>query len=85
MLAQAAVHYDPEVELPEGVPVWLVHGSGDTQVDPEHSRPLACTGSPDLVRLIEVEDDHSLHDLTSGGKLVEIVRELASSALPQES
>ena len=53
-------------------------------VDPEHSRRLARTGSPDLVRLIEVEDDHSLHELTSGGKLVAIVRELASSALPEE-
>ncbi len=84
LLAQAAVYYDPAVELPEGVPVWLVHGSGDTLVDPEHSRRLARTGSPDLVRLIEVEDDHSLHDLTSGGKLVKIVRDLASGASPEE-
>ena len=27
LLAQAALRYDPEARLPEGVDVWLVHGS----------------------------------------------------------
>jgi len=78
LLAQAAVHYDPAARLPEGVRVWLVHGLGDTLVDPEDSRRLAATGSPELVRLLEVEDDHPLSETTQSGRLVELVRELVS-------
>jgi predicted esterase len=78
LLAQAAVHYDPEARLPEGVRVWLVHGLGDTLVDPGDSRKLAATGSPELVRLLEVEDDHPLSETTSSGRLVGLVRELVS-------
>lgn len=80
LLAQAAVHYDPDASLPEGVRVWIVHGLRDTLVDPEDSRKLARTGSPDLVRLIEVDDDHPLQETTSSGRLLEIVQELASPA-----
>jgi predicted esterase len=39
LLAQAAIHYDPEARLPEGVRVWLVHGLDDTLVDPEDRKP----------------------------------------------
>jgi hypothetical protein len=78
LLAQAAVHYDAGASLPTGVRVWLVHGLADTLVDPEDSRKLAATGSPELVRLLEVDDDHPLSETTSSGRLVEIVRELVS-------
>ena len=78
LLAQAAIHYDAEACLPESVRVWLVHGRGDTLVDPEDSRRLAATGSPELVRLLEVDDDHPLSDLTGSGRLVELVQELVS-------
>jgi CubicO group peptidase (beta-lactamase class C family) len=79
LLAQAAVKRDPRVRLPEGVPVWLVHGRRDDIVDPEDSRALAQTGTASLVRLIEVDDDHPLHATVRGGRLSELVRELASA------
>ena len=78
LLAPAAFHYDPQARLPEGVRVWLVHGIGDTLVDPDESRRLASTGTPELVRLLEVDDDHPLSDTTKSGRLVEIVRELVA-------
>lgn len=80
LLAQAAVKRDPRARLPEGVPVWLVHGRHDDIVDPEGSRALAQTGTAHLVRLIEVDDDHPLHATVRGGRLVKLVRELASAA-----
>ena len=78
LLAQAAIHYDPEACLPDDVPVWLVHGSRDTLLPLEHSRRLAATGDAERVRLIEVDDDHPLHDSVASGALVGWVRELAS-------
>ncbi len=80
LLAQAALRRDPGASLPRGVRVWLVHGLGDEIVEPEDSRRLARTGSPELVRLLEVDDDHSLRGLVASGELVGIVRDLA--ALP---
>lgn len=77
LLAQAALRIDPRAELPAGVRVWLVHGLRDSIVDPEDSRRLAGTGSPELVRLLEVDDDHALHRLVASGELVDIVRALA--------
>lgn len=78
LLAQAALRYDSEARLPEDVPVWLVHGLRDDLVDPEDSRRLARTGSPALVRLFEVDDDHPLQAFVRSGDLVERVRELAA-------
>jgi hypothetical protein len=79
LLAQAALKRDPGARLPEGVSVWLVHGRRDHIVDPEDSRALAQTGTASLVRLIEVDDDHPLHATVSGGRLPELVRELANA------
>jgi alpha/beta superfamily hydrolase len=76
LLAQAALRQGLSPFLPEGVPVWLVHGVHDDVVDIEDSRTLARTGTPALVRLIEADDDHSLHGMVGSGRLVEIVREL---------
>jgi alpha/beta superfamily hydrolase len=82
LLAQAAQHFGLAPQLPEGVCVWLVHGSGDDVVDIADSRALARSGTPGLVRLIEVDDDHSLHRMVDSGRLVELVRQLARQAAP---
>jgi len=80
LLAQAALRVSSQARLPEGVPVWLVHGTRDVVVDPEDSRRLAATGSADLVRLLEVDDDHRLQATVESGRLLELVRELAALA-----
>lgn len=79
LLAQAALHYDASARLPDDVTVWLVHGQGDDIVDPDESRRLARTGTPQRVRLIEVEDDHPLHRSVADGLLVEWVRAIAAA------
>lgn len=76
LLAQAALRMDLPCELPEGVPVWIVHGTGDDLVDPEESRRLAATGSEDQIRLIEVDDDHPLRTSVANGSLVDWVHGL---------
>jgi len=77
LLAQAAVRIGKRTTIPEGRRVWIVHGTQDEVVDINDSRTLARTGSPSLVRLIEVDDDHSLHAMVADGRLVELVRKLA--------
>ena len=77
LLAQAALRYDPQARLPEGVPVLLVHGLRDKLLDVEDSRQLARTGSADMVRLVEVDDEHDLSGLCESGRLVELVHETA--------
>jgi predicted esterase len=84
LLAQAALRRDPSARLPEGVPVWIVHGLRDELIDVEESRALARSGSPERVRLLEVDDDHALHGLVASGDLVLRVRELAA-AVRQEA
>jgi alpha/beta superfamily hydrolase len=79
LLAQAARHYGLAAVLPEGVPVWLVHGRGDDVVEIEESRALARFGT-DLVRLMEVDDDHSLHGMVASGQLIAVIRELFETA-----
>jgi alpha/beta superfamily hydrolase len=80
LLAQAALRRNAPAELPPDVPVWLVHGLRDEQIDIEDSRRLAATGSPERVVLHEVDDDHSLHETVRSGRLVELVHNLAESA-----
>lgn len=81
LLAQAARHYDETVSLPEGVTVWLVHGTGDTLLAPSESRDLAATGSPDRVKYIEVDDDHPLRKHATDGSLVQWVRDVHAADL----
>ncbi len=78
LLAPAVFHYPVPRHLPPGVPVWIVHGRNDTVVRIEDSRQLANTGSPELVRLIEVDDDHALNRTVQQSELVRLVRELAA-------
>ena len=77
LLAQAALRYDPQARLPQGVPVTLVHGLRDELIRIEDSRQLASTGSADMVRLVEVDDEHDLSGLCESGRLIELVRETA--------
>ncbi len=78
LLAQAAEHFGLRPQLPDGVPIWIVHGSRDDVVDPDDSRRLAAAGSPKWVRWIEVDDDHSLNASVESGALVDWVRELSA-------
>ncbi len=77
LLAPAALRRSPEQRLPQGLRIWLVHGTRDEVIDPQDSRRLAETGSADQVRLIEVDDDHSLHESIRNGMLLDWVRQLA--------
>jgi hypothetical protein len=79
LLAQAALRYDENARLPEGVPVTLVHGTRDRVVPIEDSRRLARSGTEGLVRLMEVDDEHRLGGLLESGRLVEIILEMAGS------
>lgn len=74
LLAQAAVKMRLRPELPEGVPVLLVHGLRDEVVPIEHSRQLARSGSPRLVELVETDDTHGLGQLVREGELERLVR-----------
>ncbi|MBX3468641.1 MAG: hypothetical protein KF878_17340 [Planctomycetes bacterium] len=76
LLAQASARFDPNLRLPEGVRVLLVHGTRDDVIDIEGSRRLARTGTPGLVRLVEVDDGHRLGTLLEGERLADLVREV---------
>jgi dienelactone hydrolase len=76
LLAQAALRQGLRARLPAGVPIWLVHARGDDVVPIADSRKLARTGTPGLVRLVEVDDDHALHSFTTSGGLVAAVEDL---------
>lgn len=76
LLAQAGIKLGVCEELPAEVPVLLVHGTRDEVVDPEHSRRLARTGSPRLVRLAELDDAHRLDRLVVEDRLADLVREV---------
>lgn len=78
LLAQAAFRMGTRRSLPEDRVVWLVHGTNDEVVDIDDSRQLARTGTSALVRLIEVDDDHSLHAMVADGRLVDLVRACAN-------
>jgi alpha-beta hydrolase superfamily lysophospholipase len=79
LLAQAALRRGQPAALPAGVTVWLVHGTRDAIIDVEDSRVLARSGSPDRVRLIEVDDVHALHTTVEDGRLVAWIEELAAT------
>ena len=79
LLAQAAFRMGSRRGLPDNRVVWIVHGTQDEVVDIEDSRRLARTGTPSLVRLVEVDDDHSLHAMVADGRLVDLVRACAQA------
>jgi hypothetical protein len=75
LLAPAAAKLGLANRLPEGLPITVVHGLRDDIIPLDDSRALAATGSPDLVRLIEVDDDHRLQSLVDSGRLADLVVE----------
>ena len=78
LLAQAAVRRGQSPVLPPDVPIWIVHGRSDGLIDPADSRLLAGSGSPSWVRLLEVDDDHALHQSVESELLIDWVRDLAA-------
>lgn len=78
LLAPAVGHFGVEPRIPEGVRVTLVHGTRDEICPVEWSRALARTGSPSLVRLVEVDDEHRLGSLLGGDALADFVRALGA-------
>ena len=80
LLAQASARFDTTLVLPEHVPVLLVHGTRDDVIDIEGSRRLARTGTPGLVRLLEVDDGHRLDSLVATDRLADLVREVGALA-----
>jgi predicted esterase len=84
LLAQAAASYLDEPALPPGVRVWVVHGTRDELVDIAESRRLAETGSAELVKWIEVDDDHPLRELVGSGALADLVKGLHAAATTAE-
>lgn len=80
LLAPAAERLGVPNRLPEGVAVTIVHGVHDDVVPLEHSHALAATGTPALVRLIEVDDGHRLQTLLDTGALADHVRDTFRAA-----
>ena len=78
LLAQAAIKRGLTTTLPREIPIWIVHGTGDTVVDVEDSRKLAADNSREEVKYIELDDDHSLHASTANGSLLDWVRSIAT-------
>lgn len=83
LLAQAGLRFGLPSHLPRGVPVWIVHGLRDEIIDPADSRRLAAAGDPRHVRLLEIDDDHSLSSSVREHRLLDWVRALASAGPPE--
>lgn len=80
LLAPAVAELGVPLRLPDDLPVWIVHGTGDDVVPVVSSLTLARSGTPALVRFLEVNDDHRLSRTVASGRLVALVRELARRA-----
>ncbi|NKC12829.1 MAG: hypothetical protein GKR94_11695 [Gammaproteobacteria bacterium] len=77
-LAQAAVRRGMPLQLPIKSPVYIVHGLRDEVVNIDDSRKLYAANAGSHVRLIEVDDDHSLHASATNGALITWIEELAA-------
>ncbi|HVU04435.1 MAG TPA: YqiA/YcfP family alpha/beta fold hydrolase, partial [Polyangiaceae bacterium] len=74
LLAPAHRHYGVPETIPNGVSVVLVHGTRDDVVSIEGSRALARTGTPGLVELVEIDDEHRLGTILERDQLQRHVR-----------
>jgi hypothetical protein len=74
LLAQAAWKRGHRA-LPEGRKVWLVHGTRDDLIPFQDSERLAATGTPGLVTLVPVDDDHGLLGICDSGLLETLVKQ----------
>jgi predicted esterase len=79
LLAPAAAKLGIHDPLPDGVRVTIVHGVHDAIVPLEDSRALARTGTPGLVTLLEVDDEHRLQSLVDTARLADLVGSLSVS------
>ena len=80
LLAPAALRVGLAPWLPDQVHIWVLHGVHDSVIDIADSRRLVRSGTPGLVRLMEVDDDHALHRMVGTGELVAVVRALLETA-----
>ncbi len=80
LLAPAVRFCKLSPELPERVAVLIAHGTRDTVVDIETSRALAKSGTPGLVELVEVDDEHRLEALVADDRLGDLVMRVAELA-----
>jgi predicted esterase len=78
LLAQAYVTRDTrdDLDLPEHVPITLIHGKRDNIVEIGASRTLSEYGTKDLVKLIEVDDGHDLETTIETGLLVQAINQV---------
>ena len=58
------------------VAITLIHGTKDELVEIEGSRLLATKGTPQLVELIEIADEHQLQSLVDNHMFLNLVREV---------
>lgn len=65
-----------DMNLPDNIPIVLIHGTKDDVVPIEHSRESAKMGTPGMVELIELDDGHSLDGTIDSGVLAESVRKI---------
>jgi predicted esterase len=80
LLAQAYVTRDTrdDLYLPDNTPIILIHGERDNTVEVGASRTLCKYGSPNCVKLVEIDDGHELETTIDTGLLVASVREVLS-------
>ncbi|CAG8625826.1 429_t:CDS:2 [Paraglomus occultum] len=80
LLAQAFAMYarndSAKLWLPKNIPITFIHGTKDAVVDIKGSQILAAKGDPELVKLIEVDDEHRLNTLVGNQLYVDAVKEL---------
>jgi predicted esterase len=74
LLCPADRHFGVEARIPEGVRAVIAHGSRDELVPVDDSRALAATGTPGLVDLVVVDDEHRLRTLLESDALATLVR-----------
>ena len=57
--------------------VVIAHGLADELIAIDDSRQLAASGTPEWVRLVELDDGHRLRSLVESGRLATLVRDAA--------
>ncbi|CAG8579178.1 14828_t:CDS:2 [Acaulospora morrowiae] len=80
LLGQAFVKYAnndiSKFWLPEGVEITLIHGTKDSIIPVEHSRLLATKGTHELVKLVEVDDQHELLSLIDNQWFLDLIQDV---------
>ena len=74
LLCPAYRHFSVEGRIPDGARVVIAHGTRDDLVPLDDSKSLAATGTPGLVELVVVDDEHRLRTLLDDDALAMLVR-----------